>query len=52
MNFHSAIHVKRPIMFLLILLAAFALAGIVFTIRAVVTDGPQRVQSRDNLLVR
>jgi hypothetical protein len=36
-------------MFLLIVLAAVALAGIVSTVRALVIDGPQRVRTLDNL---
>jgi hypothetical protein len=39
-------------MFLLIILATAALVGIVFTLRAVITDGPQRVKTRDNMLAR
>ena len=39
-------------MFLLIPLAVSALVGIVFTVRAIITDGPQRVQTHENLLVR
>jgi hypothetical protein len=39
-------------MFSLIVLAASAVVGIVFTVRAVVTDGPQRVRTHDNMLVR
>jgi hypothetical protein len=39
-------------MFLLIVLAASALVGIVFSIRAVVTDGPQRVPTRPSQLIR
>ena len=34
-------------MFLLLLLAAAAIVGIVFTVRAVITDGPQRVRTRN-----
>jgi hypothetical protein len=39
-------------MFLLLVIAASALVGIVFTVRAVITDGPQRVQTRANLIGR
>jgi hypothetical protein len=39
-------------MFLLLVLAAAAVVGIVFAVRAVVTDGPQRVQTRDNQVAR
>ncbi len=39
-------------MFLLLVLAVAALVGIAFTVRAVITDGPQRVQTRDNMLAR
>ena len=48
----SAFHPERPIMVMLLLLAVSALVGIVFTVRAVITDGPQRVRTRDNLVVR
>ena len=39
-------------MFLLLVLAVSALVGIVFTLRAVITDGPQRVATRPNQLIR
>jgi hypothetical protein len=39
-------------MFLLLLFAAAAILGIVFTIRAVIVDGPQRVATRPNQLIR
>lgn len=39
-------------MFLLLLLAASALVGIGFTIRAVITDGPQRVPTHNSRLIR
>jgi hypothetical protein len=39
-------------MFLLLVLAASAVVGIVFTVRAVITDGPQRVHTYDNMLAR
>jgi hypothetical protein len=39
-------------MFLLLLLAASAIVGIVFTLRAVITDRPQRVQAHHNNFIR
>ncbi|MDQ1551402.1 MAG: hypothetical protein QOD50_824 [Actinomycetota bacterium] len=39
-------------MFMLLLLAASALAGIVFTVRAIITDGPQSVSTRRTQLTR
>jgi hypothetical protein len=39
-------------MVMLLVLAASALVAIVFTVRAVISDGPQRVRTQDNLLVR
>jgi hypothetical protein len=39
-------------MFLLLVLAASAVVAVVFTVRAVITDGPQRVQTHDNMLAR
>ena len=37
-------------MFLLLLLAAAAIVGIGFTVRAVITDGPQRVPTHNNYI--
>jgi hypothetical protein len=39
-------------MFLLVAIAVLALVGIVLSVRAVISDGPQRVKTRDNLLAR
>jgi hypothetical protein len=39
-------------MFLLLLLAASAVVGITFSVRAVISDGPQRVPTRDSQLIR
>ena len=39
-------------MFMLLLLAASAIVGIVFTVRAIITDGPQRVPTRHSQLIR
>jgi hypothetical protein len=39
-------------MFMLLLLAASATAGIVFTVRAVITDGPQRVPTHHSQFIR
>lgn len=39
-------------MFFLLLLAASATVAIAFTVRAVISDGPQRVPTRHNQLVR
>jgi hypothetical protein len=39
-------------MFLLLLLAVSALVGIAFSVRAVISDGPQRVHTRSTQLTR
>ena len=39
-------------MFMLLLLAASAVVGIAFTVRAVITDGPQHVPTRHSQLIR
>jgi hypothetical protein len=39
-------------MFMLVLLAVSALIGAIFTVRAVILDGPQRVQTRDTRFIR
>ncbi len=43
---------QRHTMFMLLLLAASAIVGIAFTVRAVITDGPQRVPARHSQLIR
>jgi hypothetical protein len=39
-------------MFMLLLLAASAIIGIAFTVRAVISDGPQRVHTQHSQLIR
>jgi hypothetical protein len=39
-------------MFILLLLAASAIVGMAFTVRAVITDGPQRVPTQHSQLIR
>jgi hypothetical protein len=39
-------------MFMLLLLAASAIVGIAFTVRAILFDGPQRIPARHNQLIR
>jgi hypothetical protein len=42
----------RHTMFILLLLAASAIVGMAFTVRAVITDGPQRVPTQHSQLIR
>ena len=39
-------------MFILLLLAVSAIVGIAFSVRAVISDGPQRVPTRQSQLIR
>ena len=39
-------------MFMLLLLAASAIVGIAFSVRAIISDGPQRVPTRRSQLIR
>jgi hypothetical protein len=48
----TKLSIQRHIMFMLLLLAASAVVGIAFSVRAVITDGPQRVPTRHSQLIR
>jgi hypothetical protein len=39
-------------MFILLLLAISAIAGIALSVRAIISDGPQRVPTRHSQLIR
>ena len=39
-------------MFILLLLAVSAIAGIAFSVRAIISDGPQRVPTQHSQLIR